>query len=113
MVTAGELRERITVYAREPIETDLGETDYAYVEQQRVHAKVTPVSGRSAALPGDAERVEVTHRVVIRESAIPHLATDMYFLCRGQRLDVLYWYPIYNQRGWMEIFCKMVIEYGT
>ena len=31
----------------------------------------------------------------------------MYFIVRGQRLDVQYWYPVYNRRGWLEIFCQL------
>ena len=112
-IRAGELRECVKVYSRIETENELGETDYVYTYFKTVHAKVTPISGRSASFPGDVQRAEVTHRVVIRDSAIPNLSIDQYFICRGQRLDVQYWYPIYSQRGWTEIFCSMVIEDGT
>ena len=45
---------------------------------------------------------------MIREASLPEICREMYFVVRGQELHVLYWYPIYNRRGWLEIFCRMV-----
>lgn len=60
-------------------------------------------------MPGEAERAEITpqgdHPARRR---CPEICREMYFVVRGLRLDVLYWYPIYNRRGWLEIFCRMV-----
>ena len=56
---------------------------------------------------GDAERAEITHRVVCRSASLPDLCREMYFVIRGQRLDVSYWLPIYNRRGWVEIYCTL------
>ena len=51
---------------------------------------------------------EASDRVTVREASLPEICREMYFVVRGQRLDVQYWYPIYNRRGWLEIFCRMV-----
>lgn len=106
------LRERIAVY--NPIETETPgyEIDFAAGAPRYIWANVTPASGRTAALPGDMERAEVTHSVVARAAALPDLSMSMYFKARGQRLDVLYWYPVYNRRGWVEVFCRLVVEDG-
>ena len=66
-----------------------------------------PTSGRTETLTGDAERAEITHRVVCRSASLPELGREMYFIIRGQRLDVSYWLPIYNRRGWVEIYCTL------
>ena len=34
----------------------------------------------------------------------------MYFTFRRQRYDVLYGYSIYNRRGWLELYCRLVVE---
>lgn len=107
-IQAGELRERLAVWKAGAVTDPGGETDYTYSRLRTIWAHVMPVSGRTAELPGEAERAEVTHKVTIRAGSLPEICREMYFVVRGQRLDVLYWYPVYNRRGWLEIFCRMV-----
>ena len=107
-VQAGDLRDRLEVWMAGPVKDEYGETDYVYKVLRTIWGNVTPSSGRTAELPGEAERAEITHRVTVREASLPEICREMYFVVRGQRLDVQYWYPIYNRRGWLEIFCRMV-----
>lgn len=110
MIEAGDLRERLTVYQSTPKIQANGETDYVFSEVKKIWAHVVPTFGGTAQLQGDVEYATVTHKVTLRESALSKITTDTYFVCHGQRLDVLYWLPIYNRAGWMEIYCRMVIE---
>ena len=107
-VQAGDLRDRLEVWKSGPVTDATGDTDYVYQPLRTIWGNVTPSSGRTAELPGEAERAEITHRVMIREASLPEICREMYFVVRGQELHVLYWYPIYNRRGWLEIFCRMV-----
>ena len=52
--------------------------------------------------------LDCERNMTIREASLPEICREMYFVVRGQELDVLYWYPIYNRRGWLAIFCRMV-----
>lgn len=111
-MNAGKLRDRLTVYGSHRVQNDRGETDFVFGCLDNIPAMVTPTSGTAAGLPGDVERAEITHKIICRAGALPDLATDMYFLCRGRRLNVVYWLPIYSRPGWMEIYCKAVVERG-
>lgn len=102
-----DLRDRAEVWLAAPVEQPNGETDYCYTKARTIWAAVNPTSGRTETLTGDAERAEVTHRVVCRSASLPDLCREMYFVIRGQRLDVSYWLPIYNRRGWVEIYCTL------
>lgn len=114
MIRAGTLNACIRVFhRREQVSELTGETEYRYEEAKTTHAHIRPTTGRSVALPGGSEYVEVSHIVTVRTASIPALSTDTYFVYRGQRYDVLYFYPIYNRRGWMEIFCRLTIEDGA
>lgn len=106
MVRAGELRERLEVWKSELVTAEL-EADAVYQPLRTIWAHVTPSSGRTATLPGETERSEITHKVTIRAPSLPEICREMYFVVRGQRLDVLYWYPVYNRRGWLEVFCRL------
>lgn len=109
-VTASDLRAKITIYRRQKGENELKETTYGYQPERTVWAQIVPASGRTAALEGEVERAEITHRVRLRASACPVLEQGMYFIFRGQRYDVLYGYPIYSRSGWMELYCRLVVE---
>ena len=110
MVSASGLRARITIYRRKETENELEEKTFTYQPERTVWAQIVPASGRAAALEGDMERSEITHRVRLRASACPVIEQGMYFMFRGQRYDVLYGYPIYNRGGWMELYCRLVVE---
>ena len=108
MIRCGNLRELIDVYRLvSKLDTD-DETDYVPQFVCRTWANVAPSGGQTETLPGDSERAVITHRVTLRDRAIPELSTDMIFVCRGQRLQVQYFYPIYKFRGWVEVYCRML-----
>ena len=108
--TASDLRCRITIYRKKKTENELKESTYGYQPERPVWAEIVPASGRTAALEGDVEQAEITHRVRLRASSCPSIDRGMYFMFRGQRYDILYGYPIYNRSGWMELFCRLVVE---
>ena len=104
MTQAGDLRCRIQLYELEEVRNVLGEPG------RRVWAQIVPTSGRSAPLAGEVEPMEVTHRVVVRSSALPELRNGLRFTFRGQWYEVLYGYPIYNRTGWLELFVRLVVD---
>lgn len=109
MANADDLRDKILCYQSKKHINSMGENEERFVLVRTFWGNVTPSAGRREDV-GISERANVTHRVVCREMAMPGITTDTYFLVRGQRLDVQYWYPIYNRKGWLEVFCKAVIE---
>ena len=109
-VTASGLRAKITIYRQKKGENELKETTYDYQPERTVWAEIVPTSGRTAPLEGETERAEITHRVRLRASSCPSIERGMYFSLRGQRYVVLYCYPIYNRSGWMELYCRLVVE---
>lgn len=110
MVSASGLRARVTIYRRKETENELEEKTFTYQPERTVWAEIVPTSGRTAPLEGAVERAEITHRVRLRISACPVIERGMYFTFRRQRYDVLYGYSIYNRRGWLELYCRLVVE---
>lgn len=109
MTQAGDLRCRIQLYELEEVRNVLGERTMEYRPGRKVWAQIVPTSGRSA-LAGEVEPMEVTHRVVVRSSALPELRNGLRFTFRGQWYEVLYGYPIYNRTGWLELFARLVVD---
>ena len=104
-----DLRHRLTVYNKKPMENDRSDTYYDYAEDGTIWGALTVMSGRTETLPGEAERADVTHKITIRPRSCK-LTTATRFVYQGQRYDVLYGYPIYNRSGWMELYCRLVVE---
>lgn len=111
MGLTNDLKHRLTVLNLKQVETETGDTDYEYAEDGRVWGGLSVVSGRTETLPGDMERANVTHRLLLRRGAC-RLATSTRFLFRGQRYDVLYWQPHYKLADRVEVLLKLVIEDG-
>lgn len=107
-----DLTHRLTVYNQQPVENDIGETEFVYTEDGKVWGGLTVLSGRTDTLPGDTVRAEVTHRLLLRPRACK-LTTSTYFVYQGQRYDVLYWQPHYKRRDRLEVMLRMVIEDGA
>lgn len=107
---ACDLKDVISVFKSTTKENDLSETDFIHEEIKQIHASVTPSSGSVQPIAGDMERANITHKVIVRSAALRDISTDMFFICRGQKLSVQYWYPIYKRRGFMEIFCTLEVE---
>lgn len=115
-VGAGELRNRVELMQRVQTENELGEITYDYAPYdppKKVWAQIVPLSGRTETLPGEVDRVAVTHRITVRRASIRELTTDLRITYRGQAYQVLYFYPNYKQNAWVEIFCKLEVSDGV
>ena len=112
-ISAGDLRSRVTVMRRVPGKNALGEDTYDYEPDRKVWARIVPTTGRTEALEGDMERVEVTHRVTVRRASIPELRTDLRLRYRGQDYEVRYFYPNYRDGGFVDLFVRLVVEDGV
>jgi len=110
MRITSNLRNRIDIYGRNPIENELGEEDLVYGKIKTVWAEILPQTGRERSGQGNTVYSEITHRIRARLGAIPSLSNDMYFMFKGQRYDVMYFNPNYMSRDIIEIFCKLVVE---
>lgn len=108
--SAGDLRCRVELLERQSIQNPLGEKDYEYQPTRKFWAEIVPSSGRREDVPGDMERVNITHRVTVRRSSLPELRTDARFRFRGQTYQVQYFYPNYKRSGWLDIFVELVVE---
>lgn len=109
MTRIGDLKERIEVWQSKPVKNHMGETIDDKVYVRSIWAQVTPSNGKREDI-GLMQRAQITHRVVCRDFVMPDIKTDTFFIVRGQKLEVQYWYPVFARRGFMEIYCSEVIE---
>ncbi|EOQ38311.1 head-tail adaptor protein [Butyricicoccus pullicaecorum] len=107
MSLTNDLTCRVTLYARQQVTTALGDTDFDYVPQGQVWAKILPTGGKVANLSGDMQQAQLSHTVTIRANALPHPAEDMYLTYKGHRYNVEYWQPHYKHPDRVELICMM------
>ncbi len=106
---ASTLNCRIDVHAKTPTKNVLGETTFNYPKTKSVWAEIIPSGGTQKDGQGGMVYAEITHRIIIRAGAIPDLANDMYFMFKGQRYNIKYFFPNYRLRDRVEIYCSLVV----
>lgn len=91
---------------------ELGQYDIVDTKLKDIWAGVIPqtgslLSGRSA----DTALTETTHKIITRYRT--DIKPDMWFVYSGQRYNILYILDPYNNHERLEIFCKVVFDYGS
>lgn len=104
---AGELKNRIQIYKYGSGRNILGEDDDEPVLYKEIKAKIVPLKGTSVQYPGDTKDIEVTHKLTIRSGLT--IAKDMFIMYAGQKYNIEYWQPVYNNERYMEIMVKMEV----
>lgn len=109
-ISVSDLKDVIEVYKTESEENDIGETVFVAKFIKKVHASIVETSGKPETIAGDMSRADTSYKIIIRNKAIKDISTDMFFICRGQKLKVNYWYPDYKRCGFIKVFCNLKVE---
>lgn len=110
MLLSDRLNSRIDVYSKVEIKNELNEKDYKYQKSSSIWAEITPMSGTEVSGQANTKFADISHKIVIRDKAIPNLSNDMYFMFKEQRYNIKYFIPNYKFRDSIEIFCSLVVE---
>lgn len=102
---AGELRNRIELYSLEKTTNELEQDIFEPTLIKKVWAKIMPQSGKNRGLVGDVVDSVVTHKVIVRRGI--ELKNDMFFRYRGQKYNIKYWQPVYNNSSFLEISAEL------
>ncbi len=111
MIQAGDLRCKVTFYVPDSSTNAYGEdtSEGLKVVKADVAAQIIPVLGNNRSMSGDLMDTEVTHKIRIRNGAV-ELRPEMVIMYSGQRYDVRYWQPVYNNQRFVEIMTVMEVN---
>ncbi len=107
---AGELRNKIDVYALVEEKNSLGAMSKKPKKIKRIWAKIVPTSGYSKEEKGNVTEIEVSHKITVRANALKGLTAEYYIVYQGQKYEILYWYPNYKENNYMELFCRLEVS---
>ena len=110
MNLSSRLKNKIDVYGRVKYTNKLDQIDYKYEKVKSVYSEITVQNGTVKDGQGNTIYADISHKIVIRNNAIPSLTKDMYFIFDGQRYNIKYFVPNYKYRDSIEIFCNLVVE---
>ncbi len=108
--TLERLRHRVCLYAKTEKETEFGELTYDYENCLTLWAEILPVRGKEETIDGQSVRADVTHKITVRMGAIKEPRSDMYFMYKGQKYEVLYFMPQYRYNDLIVFYCKIILE---
>lgn len=110
-MNAGDLRCKVDFYEAESGTNELGEDtqDGLKIIAASVPAQIVPVSGSNPDMNGGLDETIITHKIRIRREKADEIGLDpaMVIIYDGQRYDVRYWMPIYNNQRFIEIHTVM------
>ena len=110
-MNAGDLRCKVDFYEVKSDTNELGEDIQSglKVVAEDVPAQIIPVSGSNPSMSGDLVETIITHKIRIRKEKADDIGLDpaMVIMYDGQRYDVRYWMPVYNNQRFVEIHTVM------
>lgn len=109
-MNAGDLRCKVDIYEPKAGTNALGEDtlDELAVVKQGVSAQIIPMSGHNRETMGGLDTTEITHKMRIR-SGVVDMQPNYVIVYEGQRYDVKYWQPVYNNSRFMEIMTVLEV----
>ena len=107
---AGQLRNKIEVYGLVTRVNSLGADSRRPEMIKKVWANIIPTSGQNREEQGNVSEIQVSHKLTVRAKALKDISPDYYFMYKGQKYKILYWYPNYKDNNYMEIFCRLEVS---
>lgn len=110
IIQAGDLRNKIDFYIAAEGQNELGEDtqDGLEIYAENVPAQIIPQYGVNPGMMGDVDLTTVTHKIRIRSGAVD-MRPDLVIMYEGQRYDVTFWMPVYNNGRFLELYAKMEV----
>lgn len=99
-----KLNNKIEVWDKVEVENNLGEIEHKFNKIKSLWADIFPLSGSKKN-----DSAEIIMKVIIRKLSLKNINNSMYFIYKGQRLDIDYYLPRFDNNSYIEIYCKMVI----
>ena len=110
-MNAGDLRCKINFYIADTGQNALGEDtqDGLKLVAENIPAQIVPERGSNPDMLGGVDETIITHKIRVRREAADSigLTPNMVIIYDGQRYDVRYWMPVYNNQRFMEIHTVM------
>lgn len=110
-MNAGDLRCKVNFYMPDKGTNEMGESiqDGLKAVAENVPAQIMPKIGSNPGTAGDLDDTVITHKIRIRREKADSIGLDpsMVIMYDGQRYDVRYWMPVYNNERFVEIHTVM------
>lgn len=104
---SSRLCNKVKVYGKVSSENELYEVDDREELIAELWCDIVPKNGRVEELTAAASRYEsITHEVIFRRSAEKYLSAENVIVYRGQRLEIEYILPHYNEPDRVVAYCR-------
>lgn len=109
-IKIGDLRHKIEIWGKRPVENELGEEDYADYKIKTISAVIIPQTSKLQIQQANTVLSNTTHKIIVRYGSGKDIAQNMHIMFRGYRFDIKYILNPYFKNEWLEIFAEQVIE---
>ena len=102
------LRNRVEVWGQETARNSLGEEDSGETRIATLWCDIVPKSGKVEQIGSAPAAIyeSITHEVIFRRSAKKHLKASYHIRYGGERLEIEYILPHYNEPDRIVAYCR-------
>lgn len=102
------LRNRVEVWGQETARNSLGEEDSGETRIATLWCDIVPKSGKAEQIGSAPAAIyeSITHEVIFRRSAKKHLKASYHIRYGGERLEIEYILPHYNEPDRIVAYCR-------
>lgn len=102
------LRNRVEVWGQETARNSLGEEDSGETRIATLWCDIVPKSGKVEQIGSAPAAIyeSITHEVIFRRSAKTHLKASYHIRYGGERLEIEYILPHYNEPDRIVAYCR-------
>jgi len=99
----------IEIWGKKKETNSLNQTVYTDKVIKTVWASIVPQTGRVLTAPADTILSNITHKIIMRYSAMPDIQNEMWFKYKDKRFDIEFILNPYESNTYFEIFVRQVI----
>lgn len=103
---ASKLNNRIEIWGKKEIESKIGDS-YDKVLLKKIWADVIPTGGSMINGQANTDYNDTNFKIKIRKTDI---SSDNWIMFKGQRYDIKYFLPDFNDNKFIEIFAVLKTE---
>lgn len=108
-MNAGDLRHRIEIHVNKKVENELEETSFEWQKDKTVWAAIIPQTATLQRQQADTILTNVTHKIVVRYSAVKDITKEMKIKFKGHEFEIKYILNPYYSNEYLEIFVQEVL----
>lgn len=109
MLMANQLKNKAELWGKIKVKDKLGQWSTKDGKIKDIYCDIMPYRGSEANTPV-TEYINQVFKIKVRYKSITDPKLDMFIIFKGKKYQFVSWNPDFNDRNYLEIFAKLILE---